>query len=259
MKANDIMHPEDAKAIAALKKIPFVDEFCREMLKVTGENQYRGENLAMMVKVTDVCMPELYKDINEVARVVGIATPELYVYNDPVMNAYTFGETNPFVCISSSVVEKMTREERKAILAHECGHILCRHVLYMSVVQLLERLGKNIGFIHYTLNGPLLLALSYWSRRSEFSADRCAAVVVGERTFQSSMLKMTSGLSDIGSDPYQLVKQAKEYHLHERKSVWSRIQQNCRVAFYSHPQMVNRAWEIERWKNSYAYKHLTNH
>lgn len=71
------------------------------------------------------------------------------------------------------------------------------------------------------------------------------------------MLKLTSGLADIGTDPYQLVRQAKEYHAHERKSVWSFIQQNCRMAFYSHPQMVNRAYEIDRWKNSYNYKSLT--
>ena len=259
MKASDIMHPEDAKALAALRKVPFVDDVCREVMRLAGENIYRGENLATMVRVTERCIPELYREMKEVVRKVGIAMPEVYVYNDPVMNAFTFGETHPFVCVSSSVVEKMTSEERKAILAHECGHILCHHVLYMSVVLTLERLGQNFGILHYAFDGAISLALNYWSRRSEFSADRCAVAVVGERAFQSSMLKMASGLSDIGNDPYQLVKQAKEYHQHERKSVWSRIQQNCRMAFYSHPQMVNRAWEIDRWKNSYMYKQLTNH
>lgn len=259
MKASDIMHPEDAKALAMLKKVPLVDDICRETLRFVGENIYRGENLAMMVRVTEQSMPKLYGEMEEVVRAVGIDMPELYVYNAPVMNAFTFGETNPFVCVSSSVVEKMTSEERKAILAHECGHILCSHVLYMSVAMTLEKLGKDLGVISYMVNGPMQLALSYWSRRSEFSADRCAAAVAGERAFQSSMLKMASGLADVGSDPYLLVKQAKEYHEHENKSVWSRIQQNCRMAFYSHPQMVNRAWEIERWKNSYIYKQLTKH
>ena len=257
MRANDIMHPEDAKAISVLKKIPLRDSIFREVLEFAEENIYRGENLAMMVRVTPSCMPDLYSDMTKVVNKVGIAMPDLYVYNDPVMNAFTFGETRPFVCVSSSVIEKMTREEVKAILAHECGHILCQHVLYNSVVHTLEELGQNLGAIHYSLTGPMHLALCYWSRRSEFSADRCAAAVVGEKVFQSSMLKLTSGLADIGTDPYQLVRQAKEYHAHERKSVWSFIQQNCRMAFYSHPQMVNRAYEIDRWKNSYNYKSLT--
>lgn len=257
MKATDILHPEDAKALVALKKIPYIDVVCRKLLEFAEENIYRGENLAMMVRVTEVCMPYLYADFVDVTNKVGIPTPELYVYNDPVMNAFTFGETKPFVCVSSSVVEKMTREEVKAILAHECGHILCQHVLYNSVVRALKDLGHELGLIQYSFAGPMILALCYWSRRSEFSADRCAAAVVGEKVFQSSMLKLTSGLADIGTDPYQLVRQAKEYHAHERKSVWSLIQQNCRMAFYSHPQMVNRAYEIDRWKNSYNYKSLT--
>ena len=175
MKPSDIMHPEDAKAISVLKKIPLIDSICREVLEFAEENIYRGENLAMMMRVTPTCMPDLFSDMSVVVSKVGIEMPDLYVYNDPVMNAFTFGETKPFVCVSSSVVEKMTREEVKAILAHECGHILCQHVLYNSVVHTLEDLGHDLGAIHYSLTGPMYLALCYWSRRSEFSADRCAA------------------------------------------------------------------------------------
>ena len=135
MKASDIMHPEDLKAISVLKKIPFVDDMCRTTLELAYERIYRGENLGMMVKVDTCYMPDLYRDLKEVTGIIGIQMPELFVYNDPVMNAFTFGETNPYICVSSSLIEKMNREERKAILAHECGHILCQHVLYNSVVE----------------------------------------------------------------------------------------------------------------------------
>lgn len=254
MNATDIMHPEDLKALDILKKIPLIDEMCRAMLEFVYEKLYMGENLAMMVKVDETYMPELYHDFLDVTKIVSIDTPKLFIYNDPVMNAFTFGETDTFVCVSSSLVEKMNREERKAILAHECGHILCQHVLYGSVVETLRMYAENLGVLGSTLTGPVNLALQYWSRRSEYSADRCAAAVVGERVFQSSMLKIALGLADAGNDPYRLVKQAKEYHAHEKKDVWSRIQQNCRMAFYSHPQFVNRAYEIDRWKNSAVYR-----
>lgn len=229
---------------------------CRATLEIAYERIYRGENLGMMVKVNSSYMPELFEDLKSVTRIIGMNTPELFIYNDPVMNAFTFGETNPYICVSSSLIEKMNREERKAIIAHECGHILCQHVLYGSVVKTLRMIGQDFGIIGSTLTGPVRLALQYWSRRSELSADRCAAAVVGERTFQASMLKLSLGLADAGSDPYRLVRQAKEYHQHAKSDIWSRIQQNCRVAFFSHPQNVNRAYEIDRWKNSYAYKRL---
>ena len=256
MKACDIMHPEDLKAISVLKKIPFVDDMCRTTLELAYERIYRGENLGMMVKVDTSYMPDLYRDLKEVTGIIGIQMPELFVYNDPVMNAFTFGETNPYICVSSSLIEKMNREERKAILAHECGHILCQHVLYNSVVETLRMIGESFGVIGSTLTGPVRLALQYWSRRSEFSADRCAAAVVGEKVFQASLLKLALGLADAGNDPYRLVRQANEYHQHEKRDIWSMIQQNCRMALYSHPQNVNRAYEIDRWKKSYSYKKL---
>jgi Zn-dependent protease with chaperone function len=100
------------------------------------------------------------------------------------------------------------------------------------------------------------MGLQYWSRKSEYSADRCAAAVVGERTFQTSMLKLACGMAEIQGSPYQLVEQAKEYHRFVNDSWWNCIQQNCRIAFNSHPQMCERAWEIDRWKHSWQYKTL---
>lgn len=256
MNAKDIMHPEDAKAISVLQKIPLVDELCRSTMEIAYEKIFRGENLGMMVKVSESYKPEIHSMSCKVCKTIGIDTPELFIYNDPVMNAFTYGETKPFVCISSSLVEKLSLEELKAILAHECGHILCHHVLYGSVVITLQELGEKCFPIRM-LSGPIEMALKFWSRRSEYSADRCAALIVGERTFQSAMLKLAVGLSDAGDDPYKLVAQAKEYHQLEKSDTWSKIQQNCRVAFFSHPQTVNRAYEIDKWKHSYTYKKLS--
>ena len=129
MTAKDIMHPNDLKTIQVLKSIPYCDTICRKIMEYGYERVFRGENLGTMVKASDKCLTRVYKLMQKTARYVGIAIPEVYVYNDPVMNAFTFVETNPYICVSSSLIEKMNREERKAILAHECGHILCQHVL----------------------------------------------------------------------------------------------------------------------------------
>ncbi len=256
MKAVDISHPEDRKALQMLQGIPYIDSICRSIMESGYERLYRGENLATRVKATPNCMPRVYRLMQITSEKVGIPMPEVYVENDPFMNAYTYGETTPFVCITSSSVERFDDMELMCLMAHECGHILCKHVLYNSVVEVLQELGERLGLISYSLSGPIYLALQYWSRRSEFSADRCAAATTGEETFQRMTLKLASGLRDIGSDPYQLVRQAKEYHSHENNTLWNKIQQNCRMAFYSHPQMVYRAYEIDRWKDSYMYRKL---
>ena len=254
MKATDIMHPEDMKAFQMLQSIPFIDKVCRKVMEVGYERIFKSENLANMVKATEHCMPHVFSLMAKTAKAIGINTQDVYVYNDPVMNAWTYGETNPFVCISSSCIEKMGDEELMCLMAHECGHILCKHTLYQSVVNVIWELGERLCLISYSLTGPIYLALQYWSKRSELSADRCATVVASERVFQRMMIKLASGLPDIGDDCYQLVRQANEYHKHENRSWWNKVQQNCRMAFHSHPQMVNRAYEIDRWKKSLVYK-----
>ena len=256
INAKDIMHPNDLKAIRVLHEIPCIDSVCRKIMEYGYERIFRGANLATMVKATPECLARVFFLMKKTAERIGIDTPEVYVYNDPVMNAFTYGETTPFVCIASSCVEKLNDEELICLMAHECGHILCKHTLYNSVVNLIQEFGKQMGIITRGMSMPLYLALQYWSRQSEFSADRCAAVVAGERVFQQMTMKMASGLTDIQNDPYQLVRQAKEYKNLENSSLWDNIQQNCRMAFYSHPQMVNRSYEIDRWKISHIYTKL---
>ena len=256
MNACDIMHPDDAKALRMLRKLKGFDELIRASMEYGYEQVFRGENMGSMVKVTIQNFPDLYNVFKGVVRKVGIREPELYIYNDPVMNAYTYGETNTFVAVSHSLVEKMTMDELRCILAHECGHILCQHTLYNTLLRTIEELGTLLQVISRAALGPILMAMQYWSRKSELSADRCAAAVVGERTFQTAMLKFTCGLAEIQGSPYQLVEQAREYHHFENDSLWNRIQQNCRIAFNSHPQMCERAWEIDRWKHSYQYRKL---
>jgi len=254
MRAKDILHPDDEKALSVLQRLPFFDRFVRKCMEYGGEQYYHGENLGSMMEVTETTYPELHKLLEETANEIGIDIPQFYLYNDPMMNAYTYGDTNPFICIANSVIEKLDADEVKCILAHECGHILCRHTLYNTMVAILRDAADDLGLITETLYYPIRLALQYWSRKSELSADRCAAAICGEEIFQRSMLKMATGLSKITGSPYQMVKQAKQYLSMQKESTWFNIQQNCRIAWYSHPQMCIRAYEIDRWSNSPVYK-----
>ena len=256
MNARMIMHPEDAKAIQVLKKVPGVDLIAEFIMEGGYEDYYRGENLGELVQVNETNFPEVYNSFLDVVNTVKIKTPELYIYNSPWMNAYTYGEYRTFVALSSSIIEAMTQEELRSIMAHECGHILCKHTYYKTVLAILEEFGEKIGFITRTTVAPIVIAIRAWDRRSELSADRCAAAVVGERIFQSATLKMASGMKEIKGDPYQLVNQAKEYEKLASRSWLDRISQGYRIAFKTHPQMCHRALEIDRWKNSWQYRSL---
>ncbi len=179
MDAKDITHPEDAKAIKAIRMIPGLDKAITCFMKFGFEQQFRGENLGNMIRVDAWNYPVLYHDFQELVKRLGIREPELYIYNSPYMNAYTYGETSTFIALSSGLIEHLDREELKSVIGHECGHILCKHVLYKTILITLEEAGYLFGLIHKGLFLPIYGALQYWSRKSELSADRCASVLVG--------------------------------------------------------------------------------
>ena len=104
MKASDIMHPEDAKALQVLRRLKGFDELIRLSMEYGYEQLFRGENLGMLLKVNAQNFPSLYSAFQGVVKTVGIREPEFYIYNDPVMNAYTYGETNTFISLLMSVV-----------------------------------------------------------------------------------------------------------------------------------------------------------
>ena len=258
MRDSEIMHPSDAKAIQVLSKIKGFDIIASLVMRYGYERLYQGENLGELVKVTDENFPDVSRALHGVVAKVKIEEPVLFIYNSPVMNAYTYGNEVPFIAVSSAIVEKMSPQELQSILAHECGHILCHHTLYQTMLAILENAGNLCGFLTDTVFFPSLMALRFWSRSSELSADRCAAAVVGEETFQRAMLKLASGLPVIQGDAFQLVRQAEEYERLCGKSWWNKVQQAGRVAFNTHPQMCQRALEIHRWCKSWQYRQLIN-
>ena len=256
MEARDIMHPSDAKAIQALQELRGFNTLVRGYMKFGGETMYRGFNLGGMLRVTERSNGRVYRLLHQVVQKIGMKAPDLYIYNDMDMNAYTYGESKPFIALSSSMVERMDDEELKGVMAHECGHILCKHSFYITLLKTLENTGVLLRIISRVMILPIYAAMQYWSRKSELSADRCAAVVVGEECYQQVLVKLASGCKGEVGYVRSLVEQGQEYEAHKRASLWNRVQQEVRCAINSHPDLCTRAMELERWCHSYDYKRL---
>ena len=102
------------------------------------------------------------------------------------------GDTRIFITLTSNLVEMMSEEELKAIIAHECGHILCRHVLYHTVVRWLQSGVAYLGLLG-TIAAPVEYAMLYWSRKSELSADRAASIITSPDVVASTMARLAGG------------------------------------------------------------------
>ena len=206
-------HEKDKKALDALKAIPGFTTALKTFMKMFNEQMFHGMNMANKIRLGPEQLPEIYNLLPPICECLGIEEPELYLEMNPTPNAYTYGDTKVFITITSALVEYLEEDELKAVIAHECGHIACRHVLYHTMADMLLKGSEEIFNIG-VFGIPLKLALFYWYRCSEFSCDRAAAVYMqGSSSVVEVMTRLAGGSKKITEklNTDLFLKQAQEY------------------------------------------------
>ena len=147
IRPAEFIHPEDAAALRQLESIPGFPALVRKVMSLGLEPLRYGMNMATNIRLSPTQLPELYHHLPPICEKLGIDEPEFYLQMDPMPNAWTFGDTRIFITITSGLVEMMDNEELDAVIAHECGHILCRHVLYHNMAQYLLDGMDSLGLL----------------------------------------------------------------------------------------------------------------
>ena len=149
----------------------------------------RSRMLGNAVQVTPRQLPHLYRILEQTRQQLPPAQINLFVAQDPNMNAFTFGYDAPYsVVLTSGLVERLDEAEIKAVLGHEIGHVLFGHTRLINMM---------------TGLGGWLRALFYlWNRSCEYSADAIALMASDFRPEPaiSMLLKLSSGLKDVQID-----------------------------------------------------------
>lgn len=257
MKPSEFIHPEDAAALKQLESIPGFPTLVKKFYSLGYEKLYYGNNMASNIRLSETQLPELYNLLPPICAKLGIAIPEFYLEMNPMPNAYTFGDTKIFITMTSGLVEMLNEEELTAVLAHECGHILCRHVLYHSVADLLVRGADSLGMLGM-LTTPIKIALLYWQRKSELSCDRAGAIVTNPETISKVMVRLAGGSKSITKDVNveEWAQQAEEYEKIRTGNAWDKTLQTLSVMGLSHPFAAVRVREILNWGKSQQYKNI---
>ncbi|MBK8997307.1 MAG: M48 family metallopeptidase [Myxococcales bacterium] len=134
----------------------------------------KAELLGHAVKVGPRQFPRVLALAERCGSTLGIATPTLYVVNNPQMNAATYGTNDDsFIMIHSGLVDHLSDDELMSVIGHECGHIHNNHVVYLTALFMLTRMAGL--FLRYA-SLPAVLALRAWSRRAEITCDRAGAL-----------------------------------------------------------------------------------
>src|SRR6266849_7727135 len=263
---DQYIHPDDRRALAALRAIPGIDSDLKKLLVVTGESAIRVIFTASAVKVTPQQCPDLYAKLQIACTTLGVDMPELFVQQNPVANAFTGGVERPVIVLYSQLLERLTDEEVLAVVAHEVGHIHAEHVLYLTAARLIE-LAANAAIIAAPLamlikqlmSLTMRYALLAWARRAELSCDRAALLVTQDQhVVGRTMMKLAGGTFASKVDYELFLEQGRDFQRNYDEKALDRFWADIITAGLSHPFPVWRVSEILKWVESGEYQTLMN-
>ena len=263
MNIQDIIHPDDAAALNNLKSIPALPTIIEKVMQYGYEEIQWSSNIASNIRLSEKQMPEVYNRLITICHKLGINIPELYLQTSPMLNAWTSGNKRVYIVVTLGLIRRLKGEELDAVLAHECGHILCQHVLYSMLANAIYDLGDSlmegiVGSIGNMAMKPIKQALFSWYRASELSADRVACLITSPEVLTRVLAKLDGIppiiLKDLDLDEW--TKQGADYEQMKNGSAWSKVVRYISNTDMSHPYGPVRAYEAKRWAGGRNFEQL---
>ena len=171
---------------------------------------------------------------NTVAADLEMPRVEIFVTQDPYINAYAFGFIRPYtIVLHSGSIRYLTHDELKVVVVHEMGHIKYGHTmasLYLTpflVVPVLNVVGQWFA--------------GFWQRRAELTCDRLALMYMADSELvKGSLIKV-----HVGPDVAKFMNEtARQWLQYNAERPMNRVAQT----FSSHPFLVRRLSHIDKWK-----------
>ena len=194
------------------------------------------------VLISEKQFPDLFKISEENAKELNIRFPNIFVTQNPFLNAFTIGFKQPYsIVLNSALVESLSRDELDFVIGHEMGHIKFGHAKYLSFI---SPVGSGIPFISWLY--------ASWQRRGEYTADRVGYVLTHKiRPAISAMIKMSVGskLSRI-VDIDEIIKQIDK----GQRGLLTKSGE----LFLTHPYTTNRIIELVEFSHFEEKLHTKN-
>jgi Zn-dependent protease with chaperone function len=251
-------HPADRSALVALRKLTGFDTLLRKLSGLFPQRALRLIFLASSVKVSEQQFPHIHEMLRDACYVLDLEkVPELYVVQQPLVNAMAVGLNEPFIVLNSGLVDLLDPEELRAVIGHEVGHILSGHAVYSTMLAILILLAARIAWmpIGYLGLRGIIWGLEEWFRKAELSCDRAGLLACQDIDASRRVLMKLAGgsrLAEMNADAFH--DQAHEYDAVPdlRDSILKVLQ----LQGNTHPFAVVRFAEIDYWYASGAYQRI---
>jgi Zn-dependent protease with chaperone function len=241
-----------------MRKLTGFDVLLRKLSGLFNERALRLQFLASGVRVSERQFPQINDMVRDGAYVLDLPQiPEVFVTQNPIVNAMALGADQPFIVINTGLVDLLDAEELRAVVGHELGHVLSGHAVYRTMMFHLINLAARIAWMplgYIGLRG-IIWGLEEWYRKAELSCDR-AGLLAGQDPAASKrvLMKLAGGsrLSELNSDAF--MEQAHDYDA--VPDVRDGLLKILQLQGNTHPFAVTRFAELSRWIDSGEYERI---
>jgi Zn-dependent protease with chaperone function len=251
-------HPADRSALVALRKLTGFDVILRNLAGLFSDRSLRLMFLASSVRASEQQFPQLYQMLLDGAYVLDMPNvPELFISQNPLVNAMALGTDKPFIVITTGLVDLMDAEESRFVIGHELGHVLSGHSVYRTMLFHLVNLAARLALVPFAWIGlkAVIWGLEEWYRKSELSCDR-AGLLAGQdvAAARRALMKTAGGprLAELSHDEF--LQQAREYDA--VPDVREGLIKLLQLQGTTHPFAVVRFAELDRWAAEGEYRDI---
>lgn len=205
----------------------------------------QGQLLGQAVKIGPKQLPEVYKTAQLAARRLGQPLPDIFITQDPTINAYAMGALGRHtIVLHSATVEAMEPDELCYVIGHELTHIKCGHTQWMILTNLSDTL--RLPFVS-SIVGYILRA---WSRKAEYTADRGG--LLASQNLPGSFSAMAKLV--VGKELYQQLD--IDNLMAQKDDVDSNLVAKLSESLSDHPYIMHRALSLQQFAESNYYQNL---
>ncbi len=123
-----------------------------------GVAYFFGDKIALAssgaVKLEENQMLPIQEIVQNLAKVAGIPTPQIFISPDPSPNAFACGRSpkNASICLNQGILDLLNRNELEGVIAHELSHIKNRDILIMTVSMVLASVISFVADFGFRMN-----------------------------------------------------------------------------------------------------------
>ncbi|GGM76365.1 peptidase M48 [Thermopolyspora flexuosa] len=239
-----------------MRSLSGFDSVLKQLSGLVSERRLRLMRLASAVRTSDTQFRSLHEMGRDAAYILDLPRiPEIYVQQDPSVNAMAIGFDDPFIVVTTGTLDLLDEEELRFVIGHETAHILSGHAVYRTMLLILTRLATRVAWIPLGYIGlrAIVAGLEEWFRKSELSCDR-GGLLCGQDpdAAMRALMKLAGGTRLHEMNIEAFLDQAREYDT--AGDVRDGLLKVLNLLGTTHPFAVVRVAELDRWRRSGAYE-----